>query len=215
MTKRIPQKRKYDSSKRQARALETQTQIIEVAKQLFIRDGYTRTTIIAIATEAGVAPETIYSMFGNKRAILMGTMKGFIPGDGNPVPEFVHASIQEVESERNQNRQIQLFAQRMRRIMEHSASLIEVLRVAAKTEADMEALLHKYLNGRFQGMGYFVDCLLANGPLRSRMDKLNATETIWALTSAEVYTLLVSERGWSADEYEIWLAETLTRLLLP
>jgi len=215
MTKRIPKKRKYDSSKRQARALETQTQIIEVAKQLFIRDGYTRTTIIAIATEAGVAPETIYSMFGNKRAILMGTMNGFIPGDGNPVPEFVRASIQEVESERNQNRQIQLFAQRMRRIMEHSASLIEVLRVAAKTEADMEALLNKYLNGRFQGMGYFIDCLLANGPLRSRMDKLNATETIWALTSAEVYTLLVAERGWSADEYEIWLAETLTRLLLP
>lgn len=215
MTKRIPKKRKYDSSKRQARALETQTQIIEVAKQLFIRDGYTRTTIIAIATEAGVAPETIYSMFGNKRAILMGMMNGFIPGDGNPAPEFVRASIQEVESERNQNRQIQLFAQRMRRIMEHSASLIEVLRVAAKNEADMEALLNKYLNGRFQGMSYFVDCLLANGPLRSRMDKLNATETIWTLTSAEVYTLLVSERGWSADEYEIWLAETLTRLLLP
>lgn len=215
MTKRIPKKRKYDSSKRQARALETQAQIIEVAKQLFIRDGYTRTTIIAIATEAGVAPETIYSMFGNKRAILMGTMNGFIPGDGNPVPEFVRASIQEVESERNQNRQIQLFAQRMRRIMEHSASLIEVLRVAAKNEADMEALLNKYLNGRFQGMSYFVDCLLANGPLRSRMDKLNATETLWTLTSAEVYTLLVSERGWSADEYEIWLAETITRLLLP
>lgn len=215
MTKQLPQKRKYDSSKRQARALETQAQIIEAAKELFIRNGYTKTTIIAIAKEAGVAPETIYSMFGNKSAILTGTMNGFIPGDGNPVPEFVRASIQEVESERNQNRQIQLFAQRMRRIMEQSASLIEVLRVASKTEADMESLLNKYLQGRFQGMGYFIDCLLANGPLRSRMDKLNATETLWTLTSAEVYTLLVSERGWSADEYEIWLAETLTRLLLP
>lgn len=215
MPKRIPSKRKYDSSNRQAKASETQAQIVEVAKRLFISHGYVRTTITAIAQKTGVSPETIYSMFGNKRAILLNMVSRFIPGDGNPVPEFVRTSIQEVESERNQNRQIQLFAQRMRRIMEHSASLFEVLRVAAKTEADMEALLNKYLHGRFQGMGYFIDCLLANGPLRSRMDKLSATETIWALTSAEVYTLLVSERDWSADEYEIWLSETLTRLLLP
>lgn len=215
MTKHLPQKRKYDSSKRQARARETRAQIIEAAKELFIRNGYTRTTITAIAKVAGVAPETIYSMFGNKSAILTGTMNGFIPSDGNPVPEFVRASIQEVESEKNQKRQIQLFAERMRRIMEQSASLIEVLRVAAKTEADMESLLNKYLHGRFQGMGFFIDCLLANGPLHSRMDKLTATETIWALTSVEVYNLLVFDRSWSADEYETWLTQTLSRLLLP
>ena len=214
MPKRIPSKRTYDSSKRKARALETQVQIVEAAKQLFVSNGYTKTTIIAIAKEAGVAPETIYSMFGNKRAILMNMVNGFIPGDGNPVPEFVRASIQEVEAERNQDRQIQLFAGRMRRIMEQSASLIEVLHIAAKTETDMEAVLTKYLNGRYQGMGYFIDCLLANGPLRSGMNKLTATETIWALTSAEVFNLLVTDRGWSSEEYESWLSETLTRLLL-
>jgi hypothetical protein len=41
-----------------------------------------------------------------------------------------------------------------------------------------------------------------------------AAEMVWALTSAEVYTLLVSDRGWSVEKYTAWLADALTRLLL-
>jgi hypothetical protein len=87
------------------------------------------------------------------------------------------------------------------------------MRGAAKTEPEIHALLKKYLDGRSQGMGYFVDCLLANGPLR--LEKSVALETVWTLTGAEVYNLLTVDRGWSADEYEFWLEETLTRLVLP
>ncbi|NJN80414.1 MAG: hypothetical protein HC797_08045 [Anaerolineales bacterium] len=56
---------------------------------------------------------------------------------------------------------------------------------------------------------------MANGALRNNLDKLTATETVWLLTSAEVYNMLVIERGWSGDEYEVWLSQTLTDFLLP
>ena len=79
----------------------------------------------------------------------------------------------------------------------------------------LHGLLQKYLDGKFQGMGYFIDCLVANGPLRNDLSKLKAVETIWALTSAEVYNLLTVDRGWPAKGYEIWLSEILIRLLLP
>jgi hypothetical protein len=42
----------------------------------------------------------------------------------------------------------------------------------------------------------------------------DAAEATWTLTSAEVHHLLTVDRGWSGDRYEVWLGDTLTRLLL-
>ena len=41
-----------------------------------------------------------------------------------------------------------------------------------------------------------------------------AADTIYAIASYEGYELLVNERGWTADEYERWLADTLCDLVL-
>jgi AcrR family transcriptional regulator len=216
MPKKTAAKRKYDSSRRQARALEAQVQVLDAAHQLFVEKGYAGTTIESIAQRAGVAEETIYSAFGNKPAILTRVVGLTLGGteDGNPVPPLVRASIQEAASERNQKRQIQLFVKRIRMIMSQGAPLVEVMHSAAKTEPEIQNLLRKYLDGRFQGMGYFIDCLLANGPLQNHLSKLSAVETVWTLTSAEIYSLLVRDRGWSEEGYEKWLSETLIHLLL-
>jgi AcrR family transcriptional regulator len=215
MPNKATPKRKYDSSRRQALALETQAQIVEAARELFIKDGYSGVSIKAIARKAKASPETIYSVFKNKRTILSRTMDLAAGTDGEPIPIMLRSYIQEVASERNQQRQIQMFASRMQMFFSHIAPLVEVMRAAAKTEPEINALLEKYLNDRYQGMGFFVDCLLANGPLRIGLSKLTAIETIWTLASAEVYNLLVQDRGWSGEEYEVWLLETLGRLLLP
>ena len=208
-------KRKYDSSSRQARALESRAQIIEAARELFIESGYTGVSMEAIARKAKASPETIYSVFKNKRSILARTMDLAAGTDGGPIPTILRSYIQEVTLERSQHRQIQMFAKRMRIFFSQVAPLVEVMRTAAKTEPEIETLLKKYLDDRLQGMGFFIDCLLANGPLRNGLSKSSAVETIWALASAEIYNLLVGDRGWSGEEYEIWLTETLDRLLLP
>lgn len=44
--------------------------MLEAAKTLFIRDGYAATTMTAIAEQADVAVQTVYAVFGTKRAIL-------------------------------------------------------------------------------------------------------------------------------------------------
>jgi AcrR family transcriptional regulator len=215
MAKQTPVKRKYDSSRRKAQAAETQTQILQAAEHLFVDRGYPGTSMESIAQKAGVAPETIYSIFGNKKAILSQLVGISIMGDDDsPVPVSVRGQIREIEDEKNQTRQIQMFAKRIQVIMSRAAPLLEVMKSAAKTEPEIHSMLKKYLDGRLQGMGYFIDCVTANGPLRNDLSKLTAVETIWTLTSAEVYNLLIADRGWSTEEYEIWLSQTLTRLLL-
>jgi len=207
-------KRQYDSSRRKAQSLETQMQIVETARSLFIGRGYAGTSIERIAREAKVAPETIYSIFGNKKSILTKVVDVSVVGDGEPIPLLARAQIREVESEKDQRRQIQMFANRIQLIMSRVAPLFTVMRGAAMTEAEIATILKKYLDSRMQGMSYFIDCLLANGPLRKNLDKRTAVETTWALTSAEVYNLFMNDRGWSTEEYEFWLTETLTKLLL-
>jgi AcrR family transcriptional regulator len=216
MTKTIPNKRKYDSSRRKAQALETHTLILEAAKGLFIERGYAGTSIEAIAQKTGVAAETIYSIFGNKKMILSQLAGILVTGnDENPIPPLVRDQLREVENEKNQNRQIQMFAQRIQMVMSQIAPFLEVMKSAAKTEPEINKMLKKYLDVRFQGMGYFIDCVMANGPLGKNINKLDAVETAWTLTSAEVYNLLTTERDWSAEEYETWLSKTMIRLLLP
>lgn len=208
-------KRKYDASRRQAKALEVQANIIATARGLFIEKGYAGVTIETIARQAQVAPETIYGTFANKRTILSRAVGLAVETEGGPVPTLLSSYIREVASERDQHRQIQLFAQRMFLFFSQVAPLVEVMRTAAKTEPEINSLLKKYLDDRFQGMGFFIDCLLANGPLREGLSKLSAVETIWVLASAEIYNLLVGDRGWAGEEYEVWLSQSLARLLLP
>src|SRR5438876_9946273 len=83
---RDPVKRRaYDSSRRQAQARETQSAIARAARDLFIDQGYGRTTIAEVARSAGVSVETIYAAFGNKAALLHRAWDITVGGDDQEI----------------------------------------------------------------------------------------------------------------------------------
>ena len=207
-------KRRYDSSRRQARARETQREIIEAARRLFMERGYTGTTIEQIAQEAGVAVETLYATFGSKRAVLSRLVGVSVVGDDEPVPLLERQGPQAVRREPDQRRQVGIFAHDMREIMARMGPIFGIMRTAAETEPDIAELLRGILQNRLQGITQFARWVVANGPLRDGLAVEDAAETTWALTSAEVHHLLTVDRGWSHDRYEAWLRDILTRLLL-
>ena len=47
-----------------------------------------------------------------------------------------------------------------------------------------------------------------------RLDAGEAADIVWATNAAEMYQLLVGQRGWSPRRYEHFLADTWRRLLL-
>jgi Bacterial regulatory proteins, tetR family len=59
-------------TRRADKAERTRQAILQAASELFAAQGLTATTISAIATEADVAAETIYSRFGNKLTLIPG-----------------------------------------------------------------------------------------------------------------------------------------------
>jgi AcrR family transcriptional regulator len=62
--------RPYRSTLREEQAQETRLRIRKSARRLFAAQGFTETTINQIADDAGVAPQTIYAVFGSKGAIV-------------------------------------------------------------------------------------------------------------------------------------------------
>ncbi len=212
---KIHQKRKYNSTRRKIQARQTRLQILEAARKLFEARGYSGATIEAIAQEAGVAPETVYATFGNKQAILKKLIDVTIVGDEEPVPLLQRPYILNASKINDQPLLLQKFAADIAEIMGRMSPLFAILRTAAKLDAEIEALQQKLLAGRLEGMNFLIEQLRRIGPLREGITPLQAAETTWTISSAEVFHLLTVDRGWTKEQYVAWLVDTLTRLLLP
>ena len=216
MAKLNSSKRRYNSTRRKAQADETRRQILTAAYKLFIERGYAGATIEAIATEAGVAPETIYAVLKNKRKILV-SLINFLSATRaeERVPLLQRAGPQAVAQEHDQRRQLQMFAQVVADNLEGNASISEIILVAAKTEQDVEKIMKQIIKQRRQHMAVAVQQIASNGPFRENIDEEYATDIVWTLTSPEVFLLLTRDLGWPKEKYAQWLADTLARVLLP
>ncbi len=214
MTKPTPPKRKYESSRRQAQARETRRQIAEAARSLFFERGYSGTTIDAIALAAGVASETVYSIFGSKRKVLSHLMDISIGGDDQPIRLLDRPEPQAVLQDTDQRYQVMMFSKGITDILARAAQLFEVMRSAAMTEKEIADLLKNLLRERLENMTTFATHLASNGGLHEGMDISMAGEMVWTITSPEVFLLLTRDRNYSKERYATWLEATLTRLLL-
>lgn len=207
-------KRPYNSKRRRMQADQTRLLIVESARKLFSERGYTGATIDAIAQEAGVATETVYAAFGNKREILSKLIDVSIVGDDRPIPLMQREGPLTVLHEKNPYRQIEIFAHDIHEIMNRMAPIFEIMRIASKLEPEIADMLQQILKSRYHGMEKFIQYLSANITLQEDLTPAEAVETVWAITSAELFNLLTVDRGWSVEKYEQWLAITLKKLLL-
>ena len=214
MTEKQKSKRTYNSSRRKAQARETRQHIVEAARKLFAENGYSGATIESIAQEAGVAKETIFATFGNKRNILASLVDVSVGGDDQPIPLLQRPGPQSVLQEPDPAQQLHRFAEDISGILERVAPVFEILRMAAKTEPDINELLKNLLEERLKNMAIFVQHVAARTPLREGLDEAQAAEIVWTLTSPEVFQLLTKDRGWVRERYVEWLGETLMRVLL-
>ena len=215
MTKLNSPKRTYDSSRRQAQANETRRHILEAARKLFIERGYAGATAEAIAADAGVSVQTIYAIFKNKKRILVSLMNvSPTTGIEDHTPMFERANVQAVAQERDQRRQLQMFAEVVAGNLDQVAAVFEIMTEAAKIEPEFERIVQKLNKQRLEHMIFAVRDFATNGSFRDNMDRAHARDIVWTLTSGEVFLLLTRDRGWSKEKYAEWLADMLIRALL-
>ena len=210
---RVKPKRAYDSSLRKQQASQTRLRILDAAQRLFTERGYGATTMESIASEAGVATDTVYASFRNKAGVLHKLLDLRVGGDDLPVAVLDREGPQRVRAEPTQRRQLSAFAADIAQILERARPVDEIVRGAAAVDPEIAALRAEMQELRYRNMRQLVSWLAARGPFRGGSEE-EAAAIIWTLASPEVHGLLRRDRGWTVDRYVAWLSDTLSRTLL-
>ena len=207
--------RPYDSAHRARQARETRRRIVEAAALLFTNEGYSATSIRAIAEQAGVAVPTVYASLRSKANILRAVVELTVRGDDDAAPVAARAGWQEIERQQNPREQLQLFAHLHRQICDREAAVFAQLDAAAGADPEASELLADHDQRRYQTQRRLARSLHRRKQLKPGLTSREAADVIWTLASERTYLALVRDRLWNADNYERWLADQLTATLLP
>jgi AcrR family transcriptional regulator len=201
-------KRPYRSRVRQRQAEETRRRILAATRELFANRGYGGTTLEAIAEMAEVSPKTVAAVFGSKRALLAEVI--------NPDAFSTHVQqlLEELRATPDPSRRLLLVAQITRQAYEPLVSELELLRTAGAVAPELEDLAQQIEARRRQNQTRLIAYLHEQGALRHGLSFEETADVLWALTSYDVYRMLVVERGWKPVRYETWLAQLLIEHLL-
>jgi TetR/AcrR family transcriptional regulator, regulator of autoinduction and epiphytic fitness len=207
--------RSYDSSNRARQARETRRRIVEAAARLFVRDGYSATSIAAIAEEAGVAVPTVYAGLRSKAGVLRAVVDLTVRGDEGEAPLSSRPDWKEMERQADPREQLALFARLHREIGDREAAVFAQLEAAAGADPEATQMLAEHDDRRYQTQTRLARSLQRKEALRPGLTAREAADLIWTLASERTYLALVRDRGWKPEEYERWVAEQLEAALLP
>jgi AcrR family transcriptional regulator len=201
--------------KPQARTRLARAAVVEAAATLFLERGYAATTIDAISGASGVPAPTVYRLFSSKLGVLKALLDRAITGDDRAVPLTEREHVRALRADPDPRRQLAGFAAITRDVNGRGGDAYRILGSAAGSDQHAAGLLADYTRQRQDGQGRFASSLARLGALRAGLTERDAADIIHAVASPDVYQLLVTDRGWSPDRYQQWLAETLADQLLP
>jgi TetR/AcrR family transcriptional repressor of mexJK operon len=72
--------------------------IIAAGRELFLADGFERTSMDAIAARAGVSKRTVYDYYGDKRALLLAVVKQAVQALGDTVTTAMNDHLRDVDN---------------------------------------------------------------------------------------------------------------------
>jgi AcrR family transcriptional regulator len=210
----VKDKRRYDSPLRREQAAATRRRILKAAQPLLERDGYTSTSMAAIAAAAAVSLKTVYLAFETKSGLLHALWHLLLRGDEEPVPVGERAWFRAVLEEPQPERKLRLNVHNATTVRARIGPLLQVLRDAAPTEPEISELWTQIQAEFYDNQHAVVVDLDERKALRPGLDVTRATDILWTLNHPDVYRLLVTERAWAPDEHEEWLADLLCSQLL-
>jgi len=219
VVKRVATRTGDDPSKgprasRSDQARSTRRRIIDAASRLFLDRGYAATILEQVAEDAGVAVQTVYFHFGNKRTLLKEALDIAAVGDDEPIPLLQRPWLDEVRNEPDPAGMIERWVANGAAILERIGPIMCVVRDAAGTDPDLAAQWSTNQQQTLTAQRTLAQLLSDRDALKPGMTVQEATDIIFTLDSIEVYWLLTTTCGWTAPRREVWITGTLRTALL-
>ena len=204
--------RRYDASRRREQARLNREAIVAAARQRFLDDGFTATTIATIAADAGATADTIYKSFGGKAGLLRAMCEDALKGEGPIKAEQRSDAMQ--ASEADPRRMLRGLGTLTTEVAPRIAPLLLLLSTAAEADPAMAQLRADFDAARLARMTHIAQILASKTQLRPGLSVEEAAEIMWAYSSPEFYDLLVLTRGWRPERYGEFVGESLVDALL-
>ena len=204
--------RKYESDLRVEQARLTRRRILDAAERLLLERGYGEMTVAALAGAAGVSAQTIYNSVGAKPAVVKALYDVRLAGDDADVPIRDRPEMLAVHGAPSAAGMVDAYAAVARLLAERVGPLLGAL-LDAEGGDELRAFTATIDQERHRGNTMFVTALDDRFGLPPGLTRQHAIDIVWTLTSPAVHRSLVVRRGWSLDEFEAWLADTLVRQL--
>jgi AcrR family transcriptional regulator len=212
--RRAKDTRSYHSPRRIEQAAATRRAVLAAARELFVSRGYSATTLAEVAGRAQVSLDTIYATVGRKPALLRELVETSISGTDRAVPAAQRDYVTRIGAATSATDKITIYADAITVIQQRMAPVFLALRDAAASDADCAALWDEISNRRAEGMRRFAADLRSTGEIRGDLTDQQVADIIWSMNAAEYWDLLIHQRGWTATQFNHWLIDAWTRLLL-
>jgi TetR/AcrR family transcriptional regulator, regulator of autoinduction and epiphytic fitness len=201
--------RNYDATFRKQQAQATRSRILEASRRLLARGTYSTLTMADIAAEAGVAYQTVYSIFGTKVRLA----EALVEAGFSHIPDALRMFDAMFESP-DPEQWFRTASRATRRILEPCADLARFIRESG--DLGLLADYQRREQTRYVAIARsgLVDRLVKSGRLSPQLSPAEAVAVIWAMSSADLYNQLVFGQKWSPARYEEWLADTLMKAVL-
>lgn len=187
-------------------AAQTRAAVLDAATRLFGELGWADSSMRRVAKAAGVSVETVYAGFGSKGDLFAAVMDVAVVGDDLPIP-LAQRDVALVLGTGTRDERVTRAASMSAAISGRTCELVQTLTQGSATD-DLLAQRLAALDERRRGeiAEYFMQ-VASRAPTGLELDE------VWLLTSAEVFHLLVHRSGWTPEQHEHWLADSLLRLV--
>jgi hypothetical protein len=120
----------------------------------------------------------------------------------------------QAEKARDPEEILRITASISRVILDTEREEIGLMRGVSALSPELKAIETELEAIRFTLQEARAKLLVKSVPAARRLGLARVRDILWMYTGRDVYRMLVLERGWSSDEYESWLAETLIKELM-
>jgi AcrR family transcriptional regulator len=189
--------------------------VVLAARDLFERDGFRPTTIVAIAAHAGVSAESVYKGFGSKATLAKAVFDLVLAGDDEPVPIADRPALRAVRDEPDVRSKITMFVTGLAQRQARSAGVQILIRDGRHVDDSLAPVWAKLNDEGLVGMTALGRHLLDTGQLRAGIGLDEVRDVLWNYLAIDTYERLVLTQGWPLDRYSAWLARAITSAICP
>ncbi|WP_328653210.1 TetR/AcrR family transcriptional regulator [Micromonospora sp. NBC_00330] len=199
--------------KRAERSRRTREKVIEAARELFVAQGYGATSLQEVADRAGVAVQTVYFVFRNKRTLFKDVVDTSIAGDTEPVATMDREWFRAACAEPTAAGQLRGHVHGTREILGRVAPIMPLIAAAAATDPEIAAQWPDGPDPRYTVQYAAAEALAGKPDIRPGLSTEMAADLLFGLLSPQLYLIFVRDREWSPDTWEEWARTALTSQL--